>query len=663
MGWDDPEDLGFVHLWDETGRYYPFDPTTATEYTLTDAGDMSALGCSPLDPADAGDDQPNLECAIQSTAGAQCRILRLPAGTYRIGSRVNYDDVNDCTMLIGVGDTSHIQVDFVTLSSGKNGPCRSASAFDVCPNDAAGGSYNDQPWTAGFTVGTTDITIGNSAAYDVGDYVLLKGLVPNPDPKFDIENNENLSFFHMAKIESKNGNILTMDMPLNFDMTGGTLREASDMSLTSDDGALRMAGIEDIKFTYPTHTTGNTDRWHIIATAATDQFFMRGVSLEDTNCQMMSLHQSRRFVVEGNRFSDDFWENSNNCSAVYITSSARGVFENNYTTDLLSGIHRFVTLENGPNNIVVAYNFYADGSSEDVTRFVFFHGDHPHNNLVEGNSTEPGGSGWIEMDNFYGRSYKLTFFRNRAISPWICHKDLDNTRIEPFVQCVVDGDCAGSQHCAVMHKGGILTDIHDMNVLGNATSRVSVSSNIILNAVNSFHEWKACRTDGTQRQADTCDGFDNAYLVNEDPYDEMTMALEDTWMEENLSTNYNMTFTNEDFDMDCGDGTGDKDNCLATNTLGTAHSCAGDDFPDSLYREMKPEWWCDEACPWEIETGIGACADDISPDNVDTSSSLCKLPAQILAEGGNCTLSGSGGGLPEGSGGITGGIIRGGIIR
>ena len=55
-------------------------------------------------------------------------------------------------------------------------------------------------------------------------------------------------------------------------------------------------------------------------------------------------------------------------------------------------------------------------------------------------------------------------------------------------------------------------------------------------------------------------------------------------------------------------------------------------IPDSLYRSSVPSWWCEEACDWAGETGIGAFGDDF-----DNSANLCKLPAQIRSEGGTCT--------------------------
>ena len=63
--------------------------------------------------------------------------------------------------------------------------------------------------------------------------------------------------------------------------------------------------------------------------------------------------------------------------------------------------------------------------------------------------------------------------------------------------------------------------------------------------------------------------------------------------------------------------------------------------PDSLYLGSKPSWWCNEACPFDLVGGIGAFGDDMTPGQ---EANLCKLPAQILHEGGTCTVSGSGGG-------------------
>ena len=55
-------------------------------------------------------------------------------------------------------------------------------------------------------------------------------------------------------------------------------------------------------------------------------------------------------------------------------------------------------------------------------------------------------------------------------------------------------------------------------------------------------------------------------------------------------------------------------------------------YPASLVLSAAPSWWCQEACAWS-DTSYGA--------GETTGSSMCKLPAQILAERGTCTpLSG-----------------------
>jgi hypothetical protein len=69
---------------------------------------------------------------------------------------------------------------------------------------------------------------------------------------------------------------------------------------------------------------------------------------------------------------------------------------------------------------------------------------------------------------------------------------------------------------------------------------------------------------------------------------------------------------------------------------GAPTSWGGDKIPHSLYRvsEQPPSWWCEESCSWsDVHAGIGAWGDDFS-------GQLCKLPAQILAEGGTCTVDG-----------------------
>ena len=79
---------------------------------------------------------------------------------------------------------------------------------------------------------------------------------------------------------------------------------------------------------------------------------------------------------------------------------------------------------------------------------------------------------------------------------------------------------------------------------------------------------------------------------------------------------------------DCQGGTGDN-----AGGESAPAGWVGDQAPHSLYRSSTtpPIWWCEEACSWsDVHAGIGAWGDDFG-------GLLCSLPAQILAEGGQCT--------------------------
>jgi len=52
------------------------------------------------------------------------------------------------------------------------------------------------------------------------------------------------------------------------------------------------------------------------------------------------------------------------------------------------------------------------------------------------------------------------------------------------------------------------------------------------------------------------------------------------------------------------------------------------EYPPSLVLSSAPSWWCQEACAWS-DTSYGA--------SESRGVSMCKLPAQIRAEGRACT--------------------------
>jgi hypothetical protein len=104
-------------------------------------------------------------------------------------------------------------------------------------------------------------------------------------------------------------------------------------------------------------------------------------------------------------------------------------------------------------------------------------------------------------------------------------------------------------------------------------------------------------------------------------------------MEYNLATDRFGLWTPETT-TDCASGSGPNDCAISgsyrgRNYFGAATAPTAWDnvqLPDSMFLTAAPDWWCQEACEWDAQEGIGALG-----------SSTCKLPAQIRYEAGQCT--------------------------
>ena len=108
------------------------------------------------------------------------------------------------------------------------------------------------------------------------------------------------------------------------------------------------------------------------------------------------------------------------------------------------------------------------------------------------------------------------------------------------------------------------------------------------------------------------------------------------YLEFNVLTDYVNLVTPEP-GTNCGSGSGPTDcsegpaGYYGRNVEGVTEAPANwtQAIPDSLHMTSVPSWWCQEACAFD-QTGIGAFGDD-------SSTQMCKLPAQIRYEGGRCT--------------------------
>ena len=298
---------------------------------------------------------------------------------------------------------------------------------------------------------------------------------------------------------------------------------------------------------------------------------------------------------------------------VYLEAGSQdSLFVNNH----LEHHNNNVVFWNGANGHVFAYNWIGDPgpASQYWANGIFFHGFWPYENLIEGNDSENN----ITTDSFWGQNGpNNTFYRNRL-------------RGNTTTMCTP----AGPSGC-----GMLFTNLDKAPPAWNVPY-TSTYQTVIGNIF-----WGACRRMGTYYNtggASSLTGFtDHLWL-------ERNIARDPRGIEAGGSGKFGLVLDNLLGNTSCGTREGDCvggiRNSYGNNTEGERAPAQWPDgvsheeldVPASLFFFSRADWerkaratWCAEACDWDAKSGIGAFGDDFT-------QALCKLPAQIRAEGGTC---------------------------
>jgi len=334
--------------------------------------------------------------------------------------------------------------------------------------------------------------------------------------------------------------------------------------------------------------------------AGTVESWFVGNKIERGEAQMFAFHTAARNWFQGNTI-----ENYGRIDSSFNTSGvapARGsvdnVIENNVWKDFVVGVYNV----QGPEGTVVAYNYMRHGSPPNgPERALYNHGLYTREVLFEGNDTD----GLIVTgDHWWGsQGPRNTAFRNRVVG--------SGTRSAVVVTRDKSGDW-------------IIAD--RLNWIGNTASF--------------FYLSPSCNSDPPDclSPSHDFDGYQNGNPgVTNMHVEKNIYRNDDTCKDDPTSGRCGFHQDTPRADTSCGtaEGPGDCSGGTGDNAGGPAApaSWSSDAIPHSLYRSSStpPSWWCVEACPWaNVHAGIGAWG-----DNFDAS--LCKLPAQIMAEGGTCT--------------------------
>jgi hypothetical protein len=293
---------------------------------------------------------------------------------------------------------------------------------------------------------------------------------------------------------------------------------------------------------------------------------------------------SRDAVISQNVFQDIDQVDFNTASAHAQWGSVDTYIIDNVFVDVRVGGY----LENGPEGTVIAYN-YTDGA-EECERGHMIHGMYSRETLLEGNDTD---CVIAAGDDWWGRNGPRNMvYRNRQRTPEV-------------------GRVA-------------VTSGYGPQIGTDRPRFVSDYLSLVANTGTWFYSAPGAPP-----------GDSAAYNMD---YETAAPALDVTtnlWLERNIAseriTLYPAATTRcgTDSPSDCARVGSLPNSTRGDNAEGTTSTPAGWQslvIPDSLFLTEAPSWWCEEACPFAAQTGIGALGDQ-----------SCKLPAQIRYEAGQCT--------------------------
>ncbi len=601
-------------------------PCSSGRQGFRDAPGNPMGSCSAANPADnGGQDWSQINCMIDNAPGSS--VIYVPAGTYDMG------DDNGEVIKIGRGNivlrgagmnATHMRIAHAGSGNGVIGATNCSDheypANNLCGAGVVSVGYPYEGsavnWTGGYTEETTTITVSSTAGFSVGGWIHLE--IDNarvdcplflPEPVKDPNNSDN-ALNHTSKIIAINGNQITMDRGLRMTYSQGN---CTNSALARPYRAISRIGVEGIHFT--TAPSINPDILHnlgfVTFGAGTVESWAVGNKLERAEARVFMFRMSARNWLQGNRFENygRIDTHFNTSGVTNTTGAVDNVIENNAWKDFVVGVYNL----QGTEGIVVAYNYLRYGSPPNAAeKSLFNHGLYTREVLFEGNDAD---GMMMTADHWWGSNgARITAFRNRLV-----------------------GSGAQSQINVNRDKTGSWKIADRVNWIGN-------TSTYYLNSPNCNGGFPDCLS-GTHDM--------DANVTN--------MHLEKNIFRNNDTCNGDPSSGRCGFHLDspvsstsCGTANGPGDCAGGTGSNAGGNSApggwAGDDVPHSLYRvsSQPPIWWCEEACSWEnVHAGVGAWGDNFG-------GQLCKLPAQILAEGGTCTASaGSSGG--DGGGGDGGG--------
>src|SRR5213594_1962075 len=419
--------------------------------------------CTGLEPTGVADNTSRIQTCINNAASGTAVFI--PAGTYKISADLN---MKSNIALRGAKATAsgpflpNADASMTTLNL-------TGGSRIVFPGGSKSANWNPgpisgTPITAGYTQGSTSLTLSDASSYAVNDWISVYQNTDSNDISVwesylgeDASSGDPHVFQQYTRVTGKNGNVLTISPPLYL-----VTKSPTGQSVRKQTFGVAMAGVENMRL-----NGSGTQSYGIVSIVFSKNVWVKGVeTYYSGNYYGGSPHVWIQFslqceVRDGYYHYGSGYDGGMNYGVQMMNWNSAHKVENNIVRET-----RHAIAFDGNSGSVVLYNYTDDnwlsvqGSITTIDNGYLGidglanHGAHPFMNLWEGNHVAHFGGDYV-----HGSSGYITLFRNR-VACILTHHPLVN----PWWQnCVAAG-----------------TYNRNYNIIGNVIGQSSWTSGTVL---------------------------------------------------------------------------------------------------------------------------------------------------------------------------------------
>ena len=341
--------------------------------------------------------------------------IQLLSGTYAFAVSL-YFNGNDGVELRG--DTNSWPPTTIFAPTDNSGSDGYINIYNPYHQSLADAEIHAPDWTAGYTRGTTNITVSSTTGLEVGDIVILDQL--NDDVNVATGNGTeglcgtcdmDVSGTHVmqqhAEVLAINGTTVTITPPIFA--TNWQSGLSPRMLFQSDQSGGHYNGLRSLWITTTndahTHSTG----WKQVSARTVKDFYVKDCVIQNSPFHGIKLTDLLRFTITGTTFTSNTTHNSQ-CYSIAGFQVGSGLVYDNIFSPYTSGFNT----AGGCEGNVSAYNYMTNSQFEanyppvpPIASSFGFHGGFAQYILIEGNWVQK-----IDADNIHGTSGLNTILRN-----------------------------------------------------------------------------------------------------------------------------------------------------------------------------------------------------------------------------------------------------------